>query len=91
MRVDIDQAGSDDLAGGINHLARRFDGNVPIHSRHFSAGDGDVAKVFKTLRRVDNSPALDEEVEWFFVVLCRRGSGLGGTSTSSRRSGAEKE
>ena len=61
--VQVNEAGRDDLAGGIDHLARLPGGNVAFQARDFAVANGHVADFLKILRRVENLAAFDEEIE----------------------------
>ena len=61
MRVDVDEAGHDELAARVERCGglgreRRFDG------RDSAGSDADVAHGVEPQRRVDDAPALDDEV-----------------------------
>jgi hypothetical protein len=65
MGVDIDQAGGDDLAASIDPfggIAR----NPDLDRRDFAAGDCHVAGPIDSNRRIDDAPALDDQ-----IVGCR--------------------
>src|SRR5262245_56939726 len=61
MRMDIDQPRNDQLASRINRV-RRFTGNVRVDRGDAPCRDGDVANAVETKRRIDHSPAPDQEV-----------------------------
>ena len=45
VRVHVNEAGRNDLPGGIDHLARLPGGNIAFQARDFAVANGHVAKI----------------------------------------------
>src|SRR6478609_4036220 len=62
MRMNIDQAGRDDLAPRIDHV-RRVACNARLNAYDSPAGDGNVADSVEPDRGIDHAPAFDDQVD----------------------------
>jgi hypothetical protein len=61
MGVDVDQTRRDDLAARIDRV-RGFGRNIGVHRGDFARGDRHVADRIEPDRRIDDTPASDDEI-----------------------------
>jgi hypothetical protein len=63
VRVQVDEAGRDELARRVDHAECRLGWNVPVHRRDPVALDGHVEDTAVAPTGVDDLAALDQEVK----------------------------
>ena len=61
--MQVDQAGRDELAAGIEHAQRAGGRDVRLDRLDDTVADADVAPAAQALARVEHVAALDEEIE----------------------------
>ena len=66
MGVQVDQAGRDDEARDVAHIGARVVKPV-ADLRDLAGGEGDIGDPVEILRRVDDAPALEDEVVGHFA------------------------
>ena len=71
VRVQVDEAGRDELAAGVEHAQRALGRDIGLERLHHAVADADVAPAAQPLARVEHLAALDDEVE--LVVRTHRG------------------
>ena len=62
MRVQVDKAGGNDLAGGIDSLFGAGHRNIAANFDDLAVAHADVAAIARGLHTVDDHAALDDEV-----------------------------
>jgi hypothetical protein len=71
MGVQVDQAGADDKARHVADIGAVTRLQVRPDLRDLAGGEGDVGDAVEVLRRVDDAPALEDEIVGHFRPVLR--------------------
>ena len=75
VRVQIDEAGGDEQACGVDHIAPAIGGNVVFDGGDLVAGDADVGSPLHASRRIEYGSTANHEVESAAAGECRSSTG----------------
>jgi hypothetical protein len=70
--VQVDEARRDEVARHVAHLGCGAGGEIGADRGDFAFGKADVGDRVEVLRRIDDPPALEDEIDRHQVSRCRR-------------------
>lgn len=85
MDVQVDQAGNDEQAGGVDDIGVFSQWHMRLHGTDGAVTDGDVATCVELIGRIDDVATVDDEVV-AHGVGSSPGDGTAAPATSTRAS-----